>query len=104
MSETKAFRHITPEIFACSKKYIEETYRGSYVPADASKGTMTMSIPGHFPAPDTKFELEFDYNQLIEDLRYVLVKKDGYLPNDAAWSTIEDGITGCRGKKLKSKT
>src|SRR3954470_13724984 len=101
MSETKTFQHITPEIFACSKKFIEETYRGSYIPADSSKGTMTMSMHGHFPAPDTKFEFEFDYSQLIGDLNYLLVKKDGYLPIDAAWSTIEDGIAGCRGKKTQ---
>ena len=103
MADTTVFHDVTPILFACSKKYIEDRYRAKYTPPDADKGTATMSIDGHFPASPTTFDLNFDFSPSTGDLTYSFIQKQGYLPISAAWSVLADGIDACGGKGTQAQ-
>ena len=94
MSEMKVFHDISPAIFACVKA--APYLHAKYVPADADKGSASISISGHFPAPDTQFDLNFEFDRAPGDLSYTFVKKSGYLPVSVLWSALENAVESCR--------
>jgi hypothetical protein len=97
MSEVKVFHDITPSIFVCVKAAPKLPYRTKYVPADADKGSASITIIGtHFPAQDIQFDVNFEFDPARGDLSYTFVKKSLDVPVSVLWSALENVVESCR--------